>query len=276
MDDDPKTSLNIIRNENLGQIEVIDASNIKHRVSRHFHNILCISLIRQGFRKIHSQRLNEIVGPGQMILVPPGESHSCMSVDTQRYSYLVFCINPTYIENMLSDMQWNKLDFTISVYEEEYLYVPFIRLFDAIQKRIDPMESECIFIEALSTLLYKLKSTHKTTDIPKIGERNRAVREIKNYLSEHYLDNVTSAELSNITGLSSFYLNRIFSKEVGIPPHEYLNSIRIKLAKSKIIQGMPLKQVGLEVGYYDQSHFHRWFTKIMGITPGQYASYIHK
>ncbi|MBC9785687.1 AraC family transcriptional regulator [Heliobacterium chlorum] len=37
---------------------------------------------------------------------------------------------------------------------------------------------------------------------------------------------------------------------------------------------MPLKQVDQEVGYYDQSHFHRWFAKIMGITPGQYASYV--
>lgn len=44
----------------------------------------------------------------------------------------------------------------------------------------------------------------------------------------------------------------------------------IDYARHLLSKRLPISQVGLEAGFFDQSHFTRWFKKILGITPGQY------
>ncbi|MEW6665176.1 MAG: helix-turn-helix domain-containing protein [Thermodesulfobacteriota bacterium] len=73
-----------------------------------------------------------------------------------------------------------------------------------------------------------------------------------------------------MANLSEFHLLRSFRAVVGLPPHAYLIQRRIDYARSHLSRRLPIVQVGLETGFTDQSHFTRWFKKIVGITPGQY------
>jgi len=56
-----------------------------------------------------------------------------------------------------------------------------------------------------------------------------------------------------------------------MPPHAYLNQVRLAKAKRLITEGMPLAIVAVEVGFADQSHFTRHFLKTYGVTPSEYA-----
>jgi len=67
---------------------------------------------------------------------------------------------------------------------------------------------------------------------------------------------------------------RQFRKRFGLPPHAYQIQQRIKLAKQFIRQGKTLVSTSLELGFHDQSHFHRHFKNNMGISPGSYATAI--
>ena len=59
--------------------------------------------------------------------------------------------------------------------------------------------------------------------------------------------------------------------EVGLPPHAYLDSVRIRQAERLIRAGRPLAGVAAEVGFSSQSHLTRQFKRLVGVTPGQYA-----
>ncbi|HET8984761.1 MAG TPA: helix-turn-helix transcriptional regulator [Trueperaceae bacterium] len=82
---------------------------------------------------------------------------------------------------------------------------------------------------------------------------------------------VSLADLSDLTGLSPFRLNRVFRQEVGLPPHAFQVQVRIERARSRIAAGWSLTDVALDAGFNDQSAFTHQFKRYVGVTPGRYA-----
>jgi AraC-like DNA-binding protein len=59
-------------------------------------------------------------------------------------------------------------------------------------------------------------------------------------------------ELAEVVTRDVFYLAHIFEWEVGLPPHAYLDSVRIR--KSKLLaSGLSIASVAFVVGYADQA-----------------------
>jgi len=57
-----------------------------------------------------------------------------------------------------------------------------------------------------------------------------------------------------------------------MPPHVYLNAVRVAEAQKRIRLGMPLASVALECGFADQSHLTRRFKGSVGVTPAAWRS----
>ena len=63
-----------------------------------------------------------------------------------------------------------------------------------------------------------------------------------------------------------------FTKQKGISPYSYLETIRIGKAKKFLEQGISPIEVALKTGFTDQSHFTNFFKKLIGLTPKQYMN----
>jgi len=98
-----------------------------------------------------------------------------------------------------------------------------------------------------------------------------AVRAAREYIETHFAEDVTIPKLATLVSLSPFYFARAFEKEIGLPPHAYLESIRIRKACELLDQGHTVVSAALSAGYVDQSHLTHRFKRILGITPGQYV-----
>ena len=68
------------------------------------------------------------------------------------------------------------------------------------------------------------------------------------------------------------HLVRAFSREFGLPPHLYLTGRRVELARRHLLAGLPPAEVAVLAGFYDQSHLTRQFRRMLGVSPGRYAS----
>jgi transcriptional regulator GlxA family with amidase domain len=77
-------------------------------------------------------------------------------------------------------------------------------------------------------------------------------------------------ELAKLTGVSKYHMLRTFTKQKGISPYSYLETIRIGKAKQFLEQGHIPLDVAFETGFSDQSHFTNYFKKLIGLTPKQY------
>lgn len=79
-------------------------------------------------------------------------------------------------------------------------------------------------------------------------------------------------QLEDYTGYSRMHTFRIFQKWFGVNPSEAILFKRFEMALKQIHDSKEnLTQIGLNCGFYDQSHFTRVFKNFAGMTPKQYA-----
>jgi AraC-like DNA-binding protein len=103
-------------------------------------------------------------------------------------------------------------------------------------------------------------------------EYKRPVRRAIELLRERLDSDVTLDTLADHAGTDKFHLCRAFRAQVGLPPHAYLTRLRIMRAKELLASGVRPSDVAPRVGLYDQSQLNRHFRRIVGTTPGAYAS----
>ena len=99
------------------------------------------------------------------------------------------------------------------------------------------------------------------------------VKKALGYLVEHATSQITRWQLAESVNVSEDYLTRIFRKELGLSPWDYLNRYRIYLASELLRQkAVSVNEVAYRTGFQDQAYFCRVFKKIKGVTPGKLRS----
>ena len=80
-------------------------------------------------------------------------------------------------------------------------------------------------------------------------------------------------DVSERFGLSPRSLQRLFQRYVGVSPKWVLQRYRLHEAAARLAEGTSgtWAEVAVELGYFDQSHFIRDFTRAIGMTPVEYA-----
>jgi len=100
------------------------------------------------------------------------------------------------------------------------------------------------------------------------------INKVVEYIKENYQKECTLEELSEVAGISRFYLIRIFKDYLGKTPYEYLMDIRIENAKLLLTRGnISITDICHDCGFNNMSHFIRTFKKKVGTTPSFYKNF---
>jgi AraC-like DNA-binding protein len=103
-------------------------------------------------------------------------------------------------------------------------------------------------------------------------ERLRAkMLRARDFIVSNYSENISLTQLADLAHSSPYHFNRLFTHHVGMPPHAFHNQIRVERSKALILGGASIAQVAMQTGFFDQSHFTRYFRRIVGVTPSTYA-----
>ena len=112
--------------------------------------------------------------------------------------------------------------------------------------------------------------TASNASMPVYSDAFQEVNRVRDYLEAHYAKPVTLAQLASLVCISPFHLTRLFARHVGMPPHRYLESIRIRHAERLLGRGTAIAEVAYATGFSGQSHLTRTFKRFIGTTPGAY------
>ncbi len=94
------------------------------------------------------------------------------------------------------------------------------------------------------------------------------VKRVIVYLHQNYARPLARWEIAEAIGVSEDYLTRLFNRETGISPWEYLNRYRILQAKTLLKStSHPVGVIARQVGFKDQTYFSRVFSKQTGLSP---------
>ncbi|MBC3886736.1 helix-turn-helix domain-containing protein [Acetobacterium paludosum] len=96
------------------------------------------------------------------------------------------------------------------------------------------------------------------------------ISETKAFIESQPETNITLDSLSEKIFVSKYYLVRKFKKNIGLSPHRFQIQNRIRKSQHLLQNGAGLTETALAMGFYDQSHFIKYFKKIVGITPSEY------
>jgi two-component system, response regulator YesN len=111
----------------------------------------------------------------------------------------------------------------------------------------------------------------------KIQDQHNVIYKIKDYLDEHFYEEITLEYISAKFFINPTYLSDQFKKEIGLNFKKYLNSVRIDKAKELLIQeNMKPVQVAELVGFKDAIHFSTVFKKYAGKPPGKFQEQFKK
>ena len=100
---------------------------------------------------------------------------------------------------------------------------------------------------------------------------SKPIRIAKQYVSEHYRDQVNLEDIAKLVHLNPVYFSVIFKKEVGINFSDYLINFRLNVAKSLLKDTRHnVYEIAEMVGYTDAKYFSKLFSKVVGIKPQDY------
>ena len=102
------------------------------------------------------------------------------------------------------------------------------------------------------------------------------LQRVTDYINAYLDRDLSLKELSSLVQMSPHYFSQLFKSSTGTTPHQYVIRCRIDRAKKLIVQNkLPLAEIATKVGFADQSHLHRHFKKLVGVTPRTFKQ-LHK
>ncbi len=100
---------------------------------------------------------------------------------------------------------------------------------------------------------------------------NPLVRLAKEYIEEHYAEDLSLAEISEELGISKGYLSTMFKSSLGCGFVDFLHQVRIDHACCYLEQNyLKNYEIAYKVGFRDEKYFSRIFKKMKGVSPREY------
>jgi AraC-like DNA-binding protein len=94
---------------------------------------------------------------------------------------------------------------------------------------------------------------------------------LRELIDARFREKMTLREAADTVHAHPAHLVRMFSREFGISPHQYMTGRRVDLARTLLLDGMAPGLAAVTVGFCDQPHLNRHFRQHLGTSPGSYA-----
>ncbi len=234
----------------------------------HFHDYYVIGVVEDGRRILSCKNKEYIIDKGSIVLFNPGDNHACSQEGVKTFDYRGLNIpKSTMLELSKEITGKNELPgFSQSVvYDDEITYC--IRpLHEMIMNGASDLEKEESFFLLISALIQKYGQPFERS----AAEYSAEIEKACEFISLHFDERISLAQICRYCGLSKSTLLRAFTKSKGITPYRYLETIRINKAKELLEKGVLPSEAAVRTGFSDQSHFTNYFKSFIGLAPGFY------
>ncbi len=261
------------RPSDLPGVEVLRANYITQSFAWHAHETFAFGVIERGGLAFRFRGIQEVAPMGHVTLAFPGEPHTGHGMDRRGWSYRMFYADPSRLEAVAREVAPDRRGLPPllqGVLSDPALATALRGLHLLLERGPEtPLEIQ----ERLQALLARLVRRHARWDAdpPQVRPDGLVLR-ARRLLEERYAEGVSLAELASAAGCGPFRLVRAFREALGMPPHAWQLQLRVRRGQELLRRGREIADVAAELGFVDQSHFHRTFRRLVGMTPGAYAA----
>lgn len=125
----------------------------------------------------------------------------------------------------------------------------------------------------LKELLIRIMQSQnlKTVHCDVHNQNHNSLAYVIGYIKANLNEKLSIDNLSSQACMSRATFYRLFKRELGISPNDYILTEKMNRAKQLLLQpGAKIAAISYELGFNDANYFIRAFKKIVGTTPGSY------
>jgi AraC-like DNA-binding protein len=261
------------RDPRFRNMECMEANFITHEFAPHAHDTFSIGAIEAGCQIAMIRGTREHTGPGALYLINPGEIHDGQPGAESGYRYRMIYPDIGLFTEILEDVTGRTFQgmpsFSKQLLDDPELAGAFHRAHRSLENGASQLEGE----ESMFSVLAAMFSRHGSRIIaPPKTEEPLAVRRARNYIVEHFDEEIALEDLARISGLSRAHMIRAFRKQYFITPHAFQTDQRIRHARRLLREGSAPADVAFRCGFADQAHFTRHFKARTGVTPAVFRA----
>ena len=251
-------------------IELLEAAFEKFMYDRHTHDTYAIGVTLRGVQRFSCRNATHDSTPGQVMVINPGEVHDGRSGTAGGYMYRMFYVQPDILATALEDVTRRPSDVGARrpVISDRDLF----RQLDLAWRTMVRAPASLAAEELLHRSLASLGASVVPARSASATRFDRTLRSVRDYMHDHVEQRVTLQELSAIATMSRFQLTRRFQEAYGLPLHAYHLHARLEEGRRRLASGQTIAAVSADLGFVDQSHFHRRFKGSFGMTPGAWRA----
>ena len=249
-------------------VELRHASYRRQTFHRHSHPTYSLGIVVRGVTEFVYRGQRQRAQVGDLVLIAPDEVHDCNPFGDEPLAYWMFYLEAAVLGAPI------QARFDRAVYRNPALFALWLHQAQGLREWCETQNAGLALAwrQDLSALWQQTWQAWPSATPGEACQPEPApwLRQVRRQLRADLSQPLALQELSARVGISPSHLNRRFGAEVGLPPHRYQLQLRIDAAKARLAAGEPIVQVAADLGFSDQSHFTRLFTRIVGATPAQY------
>ncbi|MFD9291354.1 AraC family ligand binding domain-containing protein [Streptomyces sp. NPDC060030] len=253
----------------LPQLDLLRARYVGHTFPRHSHEGFVFGSVSRGVEDVGLPGGTVHAGPGTVVMINPEVPHSARAGVAEGWVYATLYPSAQVVNDIAADL--TSLRGTVA-FTETCVRDPFAaRLITEVHRAAEEgnaLAADSVLRVLVAGLLDRHGSVLPTRTSHRAGASD-ALR-ARAALEERMERPPTLEALATELGTSPFALLRTFKKEYGMPPHTWLTDARVRRARRMLDAGTAPAEAAAAVGFTDQPHLNRHFTRIVGVTPGAY------
>lgn len=293
-----------------GTLDLLTARFDRHRYAPHYHEEFTVGVCVGGSEIIDYRGGRLDVGPGAVVVLAPGETHTGRPGPGGGYAYRA--MYPAV--HLFADGARALPHFRDAVLDDPQLAAALRAAHTGLSRAPargagiptpaadvpdpaadvpdlpDPPAGVPDLLAALAAetrlteLFTALARRHAAARPLRAGDRGHAgtavpgavataiALTVRDRLADSVLSPPTLTELATELGLSRYQLLRAFRTTTGMPPYAWLAQHRVGRARGLLERGLRPAAVAGLVGFADQAHLTRWFRRVVGVTPAAYRN----
>lgn len=252
-------------------VDLLRARYVTHRYARHAHETYTLALIEDGVEEFSHDGTLLCAPAGSVALLNPEVAHTGQAGAPEGWAYRVLYPAVDVVAGVAAEMGAPRGTprFPQTVVADPRS-ARLIRAAHRAAEHGDQLAASSLLHTALAGLLRAHATGVPAGSGPLRGGNGRAIRAARDLLHERLVTPPALAELAGVAGMGPFTLLRAFRAETGLPPHAYLNQLRVRQARVLLARGVPPAETAARTGFADQAHLTRHFKRVVGVPPGAF------
>ncbi len=234
-----------------------------YHIKRDNSQIYCLEYIIEGEGIVTVDNRTNHPEKGDLYILPKGCRHDYYSDPENPFEKIWMNVNGSLCDELIHVYGINGVLIVKKLDEVYPIFQEFLSICENKELSIDEVHSRCalVFHKLIMTISQRIASE-------KVPVANETANEIKAYIDRNIYEHIGMEEIAKHVNLSQSQVNRIFKKNFGLTPYNYILGRKIETAKLLLKNSsLSVKEIAYKLNFADEHYFSNLFLEKTGVRP---------